>query len=192
MFTLCINTALSETSICLVKDSEVLACESFQSQKNEAERLMPIISGMVEDPSSLDYVFVVKGPGPFSGIRVGIVTANTIASNLGVKLSAVSTFEYLKMSALGQDFDAVVLNAGGKSVFVMEKDEIEIMEVSEVKFGRIVCDLSTKQKELLGSQTEIVQNCLKFEQVCARIDFEKYVVKELPLLPYYVKEPSIG
>jgi len=195
MYTLGINTALLRSTVCICKDDEVTDAVSWDDTAKEAENLMPSIIGMLHENNlnlkDISNVLVVKGPGPFTALRVGVVLANTIAANVkGVSLSAISTFELLEKMGGDAEFDAVVLNAGGKSVFVYRNGEVEIKTEFDSKL-KCIGDLTARQFEEYGVMLELVEKELSFEEVCAKLDLDKYGVEELPLLPYYVKDPSI-
>lgn len=200
MLVLCINTGTIETNLCLVKDSKVLAQESWGDFAREAEMLIPSLNKMIDDArvkvSDLEGVFVISGPGSFSAIRVGVVTANTFSTNLGIPLFTINTFELMELMYKG--YDQIALNGGGSTLIVKKDGEIETVRASEFKSDglKIAADLTEKQLDLLDDEYEILKKSLNFEQVCARISseegFKEYELKELPLIPYYVKKPSIS
>lgn len=195
MYTLGVNTALQTSAICLCKDGEIVKEKTWNDQRRESELLLPAIVEMCEG-IKIDDVLVVKGPGPFTGIRIGVVTANAMAQNMeAVSLHAISTFELLDSMAAGNEYDSVILNAGGRTIFVYKNNFVETVQIEDLKDKKVVADLTEKQLELIDMNIVIEKNLLSFAQVCAKMsageDYEKYLVEDLPLLPYYVKEPSI-
>ncbi|AJQ90321.1 tRNA (adenosine(37)-N6)-threonylcarbamoyltransferase complex dimerization subunit type 1 TsaB [Propionibacterium freudenreichii] len=89
-WTLCIDTS---TDVCagLARDSEVVASAHVGDNHSHVELLMPTIMGLLADAgiglSRVDRVGVGSGPGPFTGLRVGMATAFTleVAGNKPVK-----------------------------------------------------------------------------------------------------------
>lgn len=70
----------------------------------------------------LEFIAVAKGPGGFTGTRVGMVTARTIAQQLDIPLFGISTLAAIALSAR-QDADthpllAVQMNASRGELFV--------------------------------------------------------------------------
>lgn len=64
-----------------------------------AETLVPMIESLLKeaamDPRELDLVVCAKGPGSFTGLRIGIATAKGIAEGSGCPLVTVPTLEAL-------------------------------------------------------------------------------------------------
>jgi len=103
MAILAINTAAASTSIALIekgaKNFKILAERSWEDKNNEAEKLMPEIFGMIKKSGKsfkdIKEIFCIKGPGSFTGLRIGVTVANTMRYLLGAKLYAMDYFEYL-------------------------------------------------------------------------------------------------
>ena len=95
---LAINTASSKTAIALLQDGGIVAQDSWQSQNDEAEKLMPNIDDLLKNNKTkyedIKKVLVVKGPGSFTGLRVGVTVANTIAHLVNCELYGIDTFSY--------------------------------------------------------------------------------------------------
>ena len=71
--------------------------ESGESGMNHLQHLMPLVSELLEehgaDRRDIDCVAVSAGPGSFTGIRIGMAAAKTIAQVLGAGISSVMTLE---------------------------------------------------------------------------------------------------
>lgn len=93
-----IDTATS-VSVGVARDGVVLASRTLAGDRNHVEQLQPTIDAVLSDAgvawSGIAAVAVGMGPGPFTGLRVGIVTAQVLAEVLGVPLLTVGTLDAL-------------------------------------------------------------------------------------------------
>ena len=84
---LAMDTATSAVTAALVDGDRVVASRSVVDARRHTEILMPIIAELFDETgaarSDVDALAVGVGPGPFTGLRVGIATAETLALVLG-------------------------------------------------------------------------------------------------------------
>ncbi len=77
-------------------DLGVISEEILEISRGQAEYLMPMIDKVVKfnggDYSDLDLIAVINGPGAFTGIRIGIATAKSLALVLEIPVIGVCTF----------------------------------------------------------------------------------------------------
>jgi tRNA threonylcarbamoyladenosine biosynthesis protein TsaB len=94
---------------------EVIASRSAPAEHRHGERLLAMIDALVEETglelAALGGVIVGTGPGAFTGLRVGLATAKTLAHELGVAIAGISTGEALLSAgmAAGVSGENVVL-----------------------------------------------------------------------------------
>lgn len=94
---------------------EVIASRSAPAEHRHGERLLAMIDALVSEAglelAALGGVIVGTGPGAFTGLRVGLATAKTLAHELGVPIAGVATGEALLSagSAIGIAGTYVVL-----------------------------------------------------------------------------------
>lgn len=85
------------------RDGEVLAERRSEQPMKHGEQLAPLIAEVLDDAgadrSQLDLVAVGAGPGPFTGLRVGLVTARTLGHVLDVPVRAVCSLDVLAVEA---------------------------------------------------------------------------------------------
>ena len=100
---LAIETATPASSVAL-GDGEALAAMALQvDRRNHVGFLVPAIDFCFErarwKPSDLDAVAVDIGPGPYTGLRAGIATAQGIAAAVGVPIVVASSLTVLALRA---------------------------------------------------------------------------------------------
>ena len=209
MYILAINTACSLTSIALFKRDgnkiSLIAEKSWQAKNNEAEKLMPEISGMLGNAklqfAHITEVFVIKGPGSFTGLRVGVTVANTLAYlNQGTsaevpkcKLFAINTFEYLHYLSTFP----VLLFAGSGGVYLSIKNKkpvlINLHELNDIlkkeKIKNVCGDITAEQKAII-SDVKFINSKKTFGQIMSEVLSLKHESLKI-VEPLYIKEPGI-
>lgn len=99
MNTLTIDTSNQVMGIAIIKDDILIGELVTNIKKNHSIRLMPAIVQLMNDtsmkPDQLDEIVVAKGPGSFTGVRIGLATAKTMAWSLGIPIKGVSSLETL-------------------------------------------------------------------------------------------------
>ncbi|BGE81958.1 tRNA (adenosine(37)-N6)-threonylcarbamoyltransferase complex dimerization subunit type 1 TsaB [Staphylococcus petrasii] len=99
MNSLLIDTSNRPMSIALMANDQVLAEHTVESNKDHSSQLMPGIKDLFEqtklNKDELDAVIVAKGPGSYTGVRIGVTTAKTLAYALKTKLYGVSSLQAL-------------------------------------------------------------------------------------------------
>ncbi len=94
---LAFDTATSACSAAVWRDGRVLAGEQEVRERGHAERLLPMIEGVLAEAGcaygDLDLLAVTVGPGAFTGIRIGLAAARSLALASGLPLLGVSSFD---------------------------------------------------------------------------------------------------
>jgi tRNA threonylcarbamoyl adenosine modification protein YeaZ len=97
-------------------EAGVLAERAVPSGTRHAELLTPAISGVLADAGlamgDLDAVVTGLGPGPFTGLRVGVVTAAALADARGLPVVGVCSLD-----AIGSGARTVVTDARRKEIY---------------------------------------------------------------------------
>ena len=92
-----IDSSLSMLSVALVADSGPVASVAVRGEGSRNEKLLPAIDWLLTqsglDRSAIATIVVTRGPGSFTGVRIGLATAQGLAFSLGARLFALSTHE---------------------------------------------------------------------------------------------------
>ncbi|NOT01079.1 MAG: tRNA (adenosine(37)-N6)-threonylcarbamoyltransferase complex dimerization subunit type 1 TsaB [Phycisphaerales bacterium] len=125
MFNLAVETTGRVGGIALGRDDDIVAAAAFNTAFNHAVELLPTVDGLCRahgcEPSALSELYVSGGPGSFTGLRIGITLARTLAWSMGVRVVRVATLDAVAQNALDANPPplnlGVVLDAKRKSVF---------------------------------------------------------------------------
>jgi tRNA threonylcarbamoyl adenosine modification protein YeaZ len=90
----------------LARGDRVLAQATIADRMAQVEQLTPAIRNCLSQAgvrlADLGQIVVGLGPGPFTGLRVGVVTARVLASVAGVELRGVCSLDVLAAQFAGQ------------------------------------------------------------------------------------------
>lgn len=104
MLILALDTATSTSVIALVGDSGVVATFAEASPQRHAEVLAPALELLMRDyRDAVTHIVCGVGPGPFTGLRVGVASARALGHVLGVPVVGVCTLDVLARSRIARD-----------------------------------------------------------------------------------------
>lgn len=110
MIYLGIDTSNSPLAIALAKDDTIIIEETLNLKINHSLTAMPAIEEMMAKakikPAELTHIAVAEGPGSYTGVRIGLTIAKTLAWSLKIPLHMVSSLKVL--AGNGQFFDGVI------------------------------------------------------------------------------------
>jgi tRNA threonylcarbamoyladenosine biosynthesis protein TsaB len=103
------DTSTPAVSVALHDGERVISAASALDARRHSELLVPMIAKVLADAGvlrgDLDAIAVGVGPGPYTGLRVGLVTARVLGSVLGVPVHGVCSLDILAASAArGREF----------------------------------------------------------------------------------------
>lgn len=94
-------------SVAIVEDEEVIAEYNVQYKKTHSQTLLPMLDElkkMVElDLQTVDAIAIAKGPGSFTGLRIGSATAKGLGLALEIPIIEIPTLDGLACNLYGTD-----------------------------------------------------------------------------------------
>jgi tRNA threonylcarbamoyladenosine biosynthesis protein TsaB len=99
---LALDTGSPLVSVALARDGEVVASRSVEQQRSST-RLLAMVQEILDEAGigvgDLGAVAVLRGPGSFTGLRIGLATALGLHQALGIPATALPTLPVLAASA---------------------------------------------------------------------------------------------
>ncbi len=120
---LCIETSTTNCSVSVARDGEVVAMkEQNDINYSHSENLHTFIKGALKDASfslnEIDAVAISKGPGSYTGLRIGVSAAKGLCFSLGIPLISIPTLEALAHQVFNTSgYIASLLDARRMEVF---------------------------------------------------------------------------
>ena len=127
---LAIETSGRIGSVALIDENGAIEEREFPHGLQHAAGLIPLIDQLCTQrgwkPTELQEVYVSAGPGSFTGLRIGITLAKTLAFTTGAKLVAVPTMRVLVTNAPSEaQHVIIVLDAKRDQIFTARFQRIE-------------------------------------------------------------------
>lgn len=125
MVTILLDSSNTNLSVGIAKDNLLLDYVSYEAWQRQSEFMIVELNKLLEkhnvNNSEIKEVIVAKGPGSYTGVRIAITIAKTIALALDAKLYAVSS---LRVQKAGKKPSICVINArSGRSYVGVFEDQ---------------------------------------------------------------------
>lgn len=217
-YILCLETSTTNCSVSLCKDGKVISFkEDYDTKYSHAERLHQFIKIVLEEASiafkSLDAIAVSKGPGSYTGLRIGVSSAKGLCYGLQIPLISISTLHSLAMQVqCDNGFIVPMIDARRMEVYSAIFSNEYIQERSTE--AEILTETSY-QSYLQDNEVYFIGNGVeKFAEICkdknarfipeklpssnemAALSYQKYIARDFEDVgyfePYYLKDFVAG
>ncbi|ELK3068171.1 tRNA (adenosine(37)-N6)-threonylcarbamoyltransferase complex dimerization subunit type 1 TsaB, partial [Listeria monocytogenes] len=98
------DTSSDTMAIALFNEGVVIGEYTTNLKKNHSVRLLPAIAVLMEEcgvkPTDLEKIAVAKGPGSYTGLRIGVTVAKTMAWDAGIPIVGISSLALLAENGL--------------------------------------------------------------------------------------------
>ena len=116
-----------------LKNKDDLYVKTQESEYSHSIYTMPMIESIFKENNlnvkDLEKIIVINGPGSFTGIRIGLSIAKTMAYALNIKINTISSLTaYLVSNNTNNNKKAVIEDNKGFYVSVFDKDNNVIIE----------------------------------------------------------------
>lgn len=219
MLILGIETSLPQGMVFVGEGERILVSRSFSSHHSSRE-LVPTIQSLLEktkiSKSSVGVVVVSRGPGSFTGIRIGISLAKSLSFCLNLPLVGVPVLDCLAFATPCSGYLCSLIEgyAGNFFTAFFEKRGEKVEKISDYLFLPLeeilnrACELLPRRVIFIpspGSPLNITKIKQNFSLFKGKIHLDRAFLKwglesfasgrfddPLTLSPIYVSQPRIG
>lgn len=216
-YILSIETATTACSVAISRNEELLACREVNNGYSHAENLHVFIRDVLREcglsPKDLSAVAVSKGPGSYTGLRIGVSAAKGLCYALNIPLLSVDTLQSMAASVVQKDESALyvpMLDARRMEVYcaaydaalkpaipiqslVLDKDSISLFETAGPLY--FFGDGMEKAGSLLRarfSHAHFVENLYPSAKTLSVLAYSRFNEKKFEDVayfePFYLKE----
>lgn len=120
---LSIDTSSDICSVAILEDNTVIKELHIDDIKTHSEKLMTLIKNIFEecklslDNDNIDLITCSKGPGSFTGIRIGIATVKAFADSKNIKAIGISSLDGLAYNIENVGFTCSLIDARNNNVY---------------------------------------------------------------------------
>ncbi|EDM45663.1 putative glycoprotease family exported protein [unidentified eubacterium SCB49] len=179
---LCLETATKNCSVALSENGSVIAFKEITTAGySHAENLHVFIEDVINQSSKklsdLDAIAVSKGPGSYTGLRIGVSAAKGLCYALNIALISLETLDILAQQVKEKSIIIPMLDARRMEVYsaVYNTDKKRIRDTQ----AQILDENSFSQQLSEGKITFIGDGVEKFEAICDH-DNATFITDALP------------
>lgn len=190
MISLFLDTSTNVFNTVLLKDNKVIDSFTKEYDKDLSKEALFRIKEMLDKnnlkPNDLDEIVCVRGPGSFTGLRIGVTIAKTIAYFLNKNLYSVSSLEVMATSTKGKVIVPIIDARRGYVYAAVYNDNYNtLMEEAYIKKEELDKIAKTFSNDITYVENDFTSNIV----LLYKCSFKK---EENPINfePNYLKKPE--
>lgn len=212
-----IETATTACSVSLAKDGQLLHFIEYDNGYSHAENLHPFIQQLLKESNThvnaLKAIAVSKGPGSYTGLRIGVSAAKGLAYAMNVPLISVDTLQTMSVAAREKltdvSFFCPMIDARRMEVYtsvydknLVAQQKIEALIINETSIEQFkkyqnICFFGNgylKAKDILSQipGSSFLESVQPSAKNMIELSFNKYVSKDFENVnyfePFYLKD----
>ena len=118
---LSIDTASPICSVGILEDNKLIEDINTNNGLTHSEKLMPMIKQLLEETNltlkDIDLLVCDKGPGSFTGIRIGVATIKAFADSLNIPSVGISSLDVLAYNVKEDGYICSLIDAKNSNVY---------------------------------------------------------------------------
>ncbi len=170
---LAIETSQTAGSVALLENGQLVAERLLPATERSAKTLAPAIDAILREtnwePSSLALIVVVRGPGSFTGLRIGVTTAKMLALALDCPLISVLTNDVLAEQIHQAMSAEALVEITIKTAIDAHRQQLFTAEHRLDEQGTLQCTRETELEEVDAWQAALDEHSLVTGPVLKRL-----------------------
>lgn len=182
MISLFLNTASNYLNVVLFKDKEVLDEVYLKLDKDLSKETLPCVKKVLEKnnlkPGDISEIITARGPGSFTGLRIGVTISKVYSYFLNKDLYSVSTLDVMATS-INASIIVPLIDARRGYVYgsIYDQDYNVLMEEKYIKLEDLINEAEKYNKDIVYVSNDDFEN----------INVKKYEPNSLNLIKYMHK-----
>ena len=201
MISLFLDTSSKKLVVYLVKDKDILYEKELETINDHSKYLVPFIDEALKQnnlsPKDINKIYVVNGPGSFTGTRIGVTVGKVFAYSIDINVIPVSSLKQYIFSEDNKDYYVSIIKDKGNRVYygIYDKDYNDIVTDKYNYMNVFTEDISKLNGNIVFISDEDIDG---IETVKPKLDIikllEYYKDKEINahfLKPNYLKKIEV-
>lgn len=197
MISLFIDTSTNHLIVGLYENEKNIFLDNENTTNDLSSKVLPTLKNALEESNlslnKIDKLYVVNGPGSFTGIRVGVTIAKTLAYSLNKKIYPISELMLLSTTQTDKNYIVPIIDARRGYVYgaIYDKNLNPILKDCYIKLEELLKEvekISSLDKVSFVSYDQF-ENCVK-PDICIEKLFKQNLEAVNPHLlnPNYLKK----
>jgi len=184
---LAFDTSNKPLSVAVVVDGKILAHIESTEKKTHSVSLLPDIKEALQKSAltikDIDLIAVAKGPGSYTGVRIAVTVAKTLADTLQKKLVGVSSLALLAANGDDSHILVPVMDARNDNAFAA------VYKVQDGQLVNLLEDQHTSMEKLFENLQKYDQAELEFVNATPRL--QELISDKFPDAKIIMSEDSL-
>lgn len=140
---LSIDTASNICTVAILEDKTCIKELIVNDTRNHSEKIMPLIEQIFKDANltlkDIDLIVCDKGPGSFTGIRIGVGTVLAFKDSLNIQCVGISSLEALAYNVNTDGYICSLIDAKNSNVYfgLFKLENNEYTQIDNLEFKNI-------------------------------------------------------
>ena len=133
MISLFLDTSSKKLVVILVKDNKIIGFKELESINDHASHLIPFIDELLKENNittkDINKIFVVNGPGSFTGTRIGVTVGKVLAYSNNIPVIPVSSLKQYIFSLENYNYYVSIIKDKNNRMYygIYDKDYNDIV-----------------------------------------------------------------